>query len=123
MAALRLSTRWVISVAALALTPARVVGTAPAPLLPEGVAAPATPAQAQAPSAAPEARTTVPSRTNRMRACDMCAPLVGAPGRAWCRCLPWCAVPVNAVFGNRHGSVRGSGIRAILGAGDGRLGI
>ena len=35
---------------------------------------------ARVPSAAPEARAMAPSRINRVRACDMCAPLVRAPG-------------------------------------------
>ena len=45
------------------------------------------------------------------------------PRCAGCLCRQSCAVPMNMVFGNRHGSVRGSRIPAIRGAGDGRLGM
>src|ERR1700677_2651786 len=74
IAALRCVTPSVMSVAALALMPARLAGTALSPLLPEdpGVAAPAV--AAAAPNVAPEARAMAPSRTSGGRACDMSAP-------------------------------------------------
>jgi hypothetical protein len=83
MAALRSLTRSVMSVAALALMPARVVGTVLAPLLPEDPGAAAAAVPATATSVAPEARAMAPSRVNRVCACSMRTPLVRAPPCGW----------------------------------------